>query len=396
MPLDNLGQTAYRVVEALSVCIGPRPAGGVEEKRAIDYLVRQLGATCQEVRRLPVTGLPALFSSQALVLTGAAFLAYCVDGLVEAPSAMLIYLVTFFALPKVLSEARKRASAGSDRRSENLIGIQLPCGEPQADLIVCAHLDSAKANRVPGELWPRLQRLFMTAMLPLILSLSVAAALRWLDVRRPFAPVIIWQVLRAVGLTFALVFLAFEVLYAFVSRGRIFSPGANDNASGVGVVLALAQHFQAAPPSHLQMHYVLFTAEELGLVGSQRFVKQARMDRKRTYVINLDMVGSGKQLRYVRGSELFPPRFTDSRLNALLKAACPTIRGHYYWMGNSDFHPFLANGFRAASLDVTGDSRAEDAYHTERDTLDLIDIEALQMTAETVSRVVQMLDSAVQ
>ena len=392
MPPDCLGQHAYRIVEELVVHVGPREAGSADERRAMDYLARELEATCHDVRRLAVTGIPWPFPSQILMLTGAAFLAFCAHQLVEAPSAMLIYLLTFFALPKGISQIRQRASAGSDRSSENLSGTQLPSGEERAEVILCAHVDSARANRVPGDAWPRVQRAFTNLMLPIILVLSIAAALRWLDMRHAFAPLVVWQVLRGVGLAFALAFLVFELLYAFVSRGRTFSPGANDNASGVGVVLALAQHFHAAPPVHLKMHYVLFTAEELGLIGSQRFVKQTKMDRKRTYVINLDMVGSGKQLRYVRGSELFPPRFTDRGLNVLLREACPAIRGHYYWMGNSDFHPFLTKGFRAASLDVAGDSRAEAVYHTEHDTMDYIEVAALQMTADTVCKVICRLE----
>ncbi len=393
MPCDNLGQAAYRVVEELAVSVGPRPAGSAQEKRAIDYLAQELGSSCQEVRRLAVTGLPAPFTSRVLMLAGAALLVYCVAGLIDSPADMLIYLVVFFTLPRAISQARQRASAGSGRRSENLHATQAPAGEAQADLLLCAHLDSAAANRVPGEWWPKLQRLLLKAMLPTILVLSAAALLRWLDMRWPYAPLAVWQAARAAGLWLASTFLAFETLYAFVSHERTFSPGANDNASGVGVVLALAQHFRAAPPQHLKMHYVLFTAEELGLIGSQRFVKQTDLDRQRTYVINLDMVGSGKHLRYVRGSGLFPPRLTDRGLNALLEEACPGIRKQYYWIGNSDFHPFLVKGFRAASLDVSGDSRAETVYHTEHDVLDHIHVSALQATAETVASAVRLLDA---
>ncbi|HIC93480.1 MAG TPA: M28 family peptidase [Anaerolineae bacterium] len=45
----------------------------------------------------------------------------------------------------------------------------------------------------------------------------------------------------------------------------------------------------------------LFTAEELGLVGSERFAKKWPLDRRSTYAVNLDMVGCGRTLYYVRG-----------------------------------------------------------------------------------------------
>ena len=63
-------------------------------------------------------------------------------------------------------------------------------------------------------------------------------------------------------------------------------------------------------------------------------------------MMNLDMVGAGKQLCYVRGSGLIPPRLTDRELNALFTEAYPAIKSHYYFMGNSDFASFAARGFR--------------------------------------------------
>ena len=69
----------------------------------------------------------------------------------------------------------------------------------------------------------------------------------------------VWQVTRVVGLTLSASLLAFELFYAYISRSDAYSPGANDNASGVGVVLTLARHFCEHPPDHLDMQYVLFT-----------------------------------------------------------------------------------------------------------------------------------------
>ena len=392
---NSLGGQAYGVVEALSERIGPRPAGSAEEKRAIDYVSLKLEDVCDQVRQLPVTGIPSAFPPHILLLAGAASLAYCVSELVESPWSMFVFLGAFAVVPRAVSIIRQRASADSDRSSTNVQGVQRASGQPEATVVLCAHVDSARAARVPGDAWTRLQRLLVNSMLPFAVAMSAVAGLRWLDMYWPFAPSRVWPALRVIALVPAVGFVLFEVFYSYVSRGSAFSPGANDNASGVGAVVALAKRFREAPPAHLQMQYLLFTGEESGMVGSRRFVKEADLDKSRTFVINLDMVGSGKQICYVRGAQLLPPRFTDRGLNALLREANPAIRAHYYWMGNSDFDSFLARGFRATSLCVRGDARSEEVYHTERDTLDRVSADTLQMVAETAERTVRLLDEQV-
>jgi hypothetical protein len=395
VPSDNLGQGAYHIVEELAVHIGPRPAGSDGERRALDYVENELRKTCQKVSRTPVTGIPGPSTTRVLMLGGMAFLTYCVYGLVESPQDMLIYLVAFFAIPKLISQVRKRVSTRAGRKSENVIGY-LPAAQEGCDrLVLCAHLDSAKATRVPGGLWPRINRLWMRALVPFVFLMAGAATLRWLDMRFSFAPLIVWQTIRAIGLAFAVFSLIFQMIYLYLSRGNVYSPGANDNASGVAVVLALAQHVHEASLAHLDMYYALFTAEETGLVGSQQFAKGTSLPKENTYVVNLDMVGTGRRLCYVRGSGLLPPRFTDRYLNALLRECYPSIKPHYYFMGDSDFASFLAKGFRATSLLTMGDDRAETVYHTDRDTINYIDAASLQLTASVVAKMMRLLDERI-
>lgn len=85
---------------------------------------------------------------------------------------------------------------------------------------------------------------------------------------------------------------------------NIFFPGANDNASGTSMVLSLAQYF--SKPEHTPEYsvvFMLFGAEESGLLGSQAFVYNPAFPLENIKsVINLDMVGSGsKGLSIVNG-----------------------------------------------------------------------------------------------
>src|SRR6185295_14296502 len=74
--------------------------------------------------------------------------------------------------------------------------------------------------------------------------------------------------------------------------------GANDNASGVVALLAIAQAIQQHGPRHRTIGFVAFGGEELGLVGSTYFAAHAPDSlplARVVYDINLDMVGSYAQ-----------------------------------------------------------------------------------------------------
>jgi hypothetical protein len=71
--------------------------------------------------------------------------------------------------------------------------------------------------------------------------------------------------------------------------------GADDNASGVAILLNLAAKLKTKNTNN---NYLLmaFSGEEMGLLGSNYFVKNPTIDTKKvSYMINMDMVGRLKQ-----------------------------------------------------------------------------------------------------
>ncbi len=71
--------------------------------------------------------------------------------------------------------------------------------------------------------------------------------------------------------------------------------GADDNASGVAVMLDLAGKLKKVNTSNNYL-FMAFSGEEMGLLGSNYFTKNATLDISKTnYMINMDMVGRLKQ-----------------------------------------------------------------------------------------------------
>lgn len=67
--------------------------------------------------------------------------------------------------------------------------------------------------------------------------------------------------------------------------------GANDNASGTAAVLALADYF-AKQPTKRSLMFVLFSAEEEGLLGAKHLAQRLKNEKANIYfVLNYEMIG---------------------------------------------------------------------------------------------------------
>ena len=77
--------------------------------------------------------------------------------------------------------------------------------------------------------------------------------------------------------------------------GKAIFPGANDNASGVAMLLSLANYFSDKSPKY-NLVFIAFGAEEVGILGSKYYVENPLFpldDIK--FVLNLDIMGTGDE-----------------------------------------------------------------------------------------------------
>ena len=78
--------------------------------------------------------------------------------------------------------------------------------------------------------------------------------------------------------------------------------GADDNASGVAALFALAESFRASPPKH-DIVFAFLDAEEAGLKGAEAFLKvQANTVSRIALNVNLDMVSRANGAVYASGT----------------------------------------------------------------------------------------------
>jgi aminopeptidase YwaD len=140
-----------------------------------------------------------------------------------------------------------------------------------------------------------------------------------------------------------------------------YFPGANDNASGVALLLELATHY-AQPENQpaCSVVFLLFGAEEAGLLGSSYFVAHPLVPLLSIkFLVNLDLLGTGEEGATVVNGKVYESAY--QRLTALNDAHhyLPrlTARGR---AANSDHFPFSEAGVPAFFLYTRGGSQA---YH---------------------------------
>ena len=179
-----------------------------------------------------------------------------------------------------------------------------------------------------------------------------------------------------------------------VRAGRVY-PGADDNASGVAGLLALAAWFARHPPAK-SLLFVAFDGEEHGLRGARHFVAEPPVEMERIdAVVNLDMIARGDNgTLYASGTHHYPflkPIVLAAAEGRALKVAF----GHDNpdepddWTHRSDQAPFHARGIPFVFFSVED----HPDYHQPTDTVERVPrafyAEAVDVVRETVRRLAE-------
>lgn len=184
--------------------------------------------------------------------------------------------------------------------------------------------------------------------------------------------------------------------------GRKVFYGADDNASGVSAMIAIADFLKDKPTEH-SILFVATDAEENGLFGAKEFVKNPPVEfEKIKYNINIDMVsqgGAGKRL-YIAGTRK-NPQFKPLA-ETLIRTAGVCLRpGHegrqklkgsmltrMSWNYASDHAPFNKKGvpFLYFGVDL------HRHYHQPSDKFENIDPEFFIAAVETIIEAVESVD----
>jgi aminopeptidase YwaD len=158
--------------------------------------------------------------------------------------------------------------------------------------------------------------------------------------------------------------------------------GADDNASGIAALMALARAFVAAGGARRTLIFVAFSGKEVGLLGSYHYVKHPPVPIERTVaMINLDSVGRLRDQRlYVQGVG------SGEGLGKIVKQASRGL-GLELTLRDDGLRPSDHTAFYAEERPVlhffTGPHLD---YHRPSDTVDKINAEGLRVVTTVAYR----------
>jgi hypothetical protein len=139
----------------------------------------------------------------------------------------------------------------------------------------------------------------------------------------------------------------------------VYFPGANDNASGVAMLLSLARYY--SQPDHkpnCSIVFIAFSGEEVGLLGSQYYIQHTLFPIGRIkFLTNMDILGTGDEGITVVNATVFEAEFkklqqlnADGKYLPLLKPrGKAAISDHYFFTERNvpSFYIYTLGGIKA-------------------------------------------------
>ena len=155
-----------------------------------------------------------------------------------------------------------------------------------------------------------------------------------------------------------------------------YFPGANDNASGISLLLNLA-HYYAANPQPYSIGFICFAGEEAGLKGSKFFTENPLVPLKNIrFLINTDLAGTGDEGITVVNATEFPKEF--AMMNAVNDEEKLLVKINSRGKAaNSDHYFFTEKGVPAFFFYTMGGIKAYHDVFDKAETLPLNEHEDL-------------------
>ena len=301
METTTASQFARRALaHAQTLSKSPRGSATTAEKQAAEYTLAELKSMgVEDVRFQPFLGLRSIWLFVALAF-GLALVGHAALWLLRGPAgdypALLITVLAFglsgyLLWRKFTFRDYLLRNSLPHAPSQNVIAVIPPAGEVYRQVVLVGHLDSQRSV-----FW------FATDLL-----VKIYAITSFVDIYGVFLAILVYilailtqvQFFAWIGLILALFhFLAWFTGVTADLGG--YSPGANDNASGVGTVLALAERLRGQPLQNTEVRLAFTGCEETGCDGMIALIKENGNMLREALFIDFDSVGIGDSVCYIK------------------------------------------------------------------------------------------------
>ena len=178
-------------------------------------------------------------------------------------------------------------------------------------------------------------------------------------------------------------------LGSLYTEGEAVHNGADDNASGVAILLQLALDLQNEGNQGNNYVFIAFSGEEMGLLGSNYFTKNPTIDlSKVNYMLNLDMVGRLRKDKTLSITGIGTSPIWNQVLNA-------TNTDFKLVLGESGVGPSDHTSFYLQNIPVLHFfSGQHEDYHKPSDDSDKLNYEGMRQIQEYIEAVILELNNS--
>ena len=388
--------------------IGPRGSTTEAERKAAEYVagafleagleptVEPFTSTVSGWRPFAVAALVAIVTTLIFLLAGR-WLALLLAGVMLA-ATVSVFLEMYFR-PNLL---RPFIRKGSSRNVLARVPAAASAAEPAPDaapraapgaaprrVILVAHMDT---HRTPWAFETAGRLAFFKLMTTLGVVAFLLSAAAFLAFALSGAD---W--LRYVALALVPIHVCVFAL-TWQPDTTPYTAGANDNASGVGVLLNLGERLARQPLADTEVWLLASGCEEVGSVGAQAFIERHRHELGGALGVSIDNVGGrGAGVCYTSVEGMVIPLKPSPLLFGLaeeLREARPDLNAYSlpYTTLHTDATCFMANGVPSLSfVGLTPDGRIPD-WHTAQDTYENVDASTMEKTEEFIWSLLRKLD----
>jgi hypothetical protein len=390
MAATPLIRTWLEHIRILSTEIGPRGSTTEGERQGAEYCRRTFERLGLQPAVETFSSARSIFHPHLIgsLLMLAAFVIYPLGGKV---SAWLAALLSLLALVSELQELgfqnnllRLLVPKG---QSQNVVAVVPPAGEHIRDLLLIGHIDTQRTPYIFRS--ARLVEAYKSFTTLAFVTFAAQVLLFGLGALLSLA----WAWYAAIPTALCALLLAAICVEAERSP---FTAGANDNASAVGLVLALAEEFAVQPLQHTRVWCVCTGCEEVQHYGAIDFFRRHRAEMRSPTALVFELVGvSGPGWLTQEG--IIVPFKSDP---ALQSRAARLAKEHPDWEaypvrisgGNSEMADCITA--RVPAITLFGLTRSGEApyWHQVGDTFDKIRPSVMEKTYQFTRAMIAELD----
>lgn len=378
-------------IRSLAEDIGPRGSTTIGEREAAHYCEQafrklNLHPKLETFASAKSIYHPHLLASAVMLL---AFLIYPLNGRAATITAALL---SFLSIASQLLELSFRDNIYRrlvpKAESQNVVAVMATQQEVQQDLVLIGHVDSHRTPLIfRSPTWVKAYQAFTTIAFVLFLVQGilymVGSITQWTWIWPATIPSAVGSVLLAA--------------ICIQADRTPFSHGANDNATGVGMILTLAEHLQKEPLRNTRIWLVCTGCEEVQHYGAIDFFRRHTSELQKPVSVVFEMLGCAGPA-WLTKEGIIIPFHADRELvriaeriaaeNPHLQAYPSQIKG-----GNTEMADALRAGVPAITLNGIGPKGEMPYWHQVQDTVDKMDAEVMRRAYEFTWRMLQAIDA---